>query len=125
MEMKYFRDVIEPKLISGEIVTCCRQVKYELIPSFIYNDTKISAVNYISDFNIKYRDGTDEVIDIKGYAKPMDIVKRSLLLYRYPDINFKWLILSNIDGGWCEYEYVKKQRAIRKREKSNLKGVSK
>ena len=120
--MKYFRDVVEPKLASGEIVSCDKQVKYELVPSFIYKDTKISAINYISDFNIKYQDGTEEVIDIKGYAKPMDIIKRSLLLYRYPNINFKWLVLSNIDGGWCDYEYVKKQRAIRKKVKSKLKG---
>lgn len=121
MEMKYFRDVIEPKMESGEITDCKKQVLYVLLPAFVYKNKRYEAIEYRSDFDIYYADGRIEVIDIKGLAKPLDVAKRKLLLYVYPDIDFKWLVYSGIDGGWCEYDYVKKQRAKRKRFKETLK----
>ena len=42
--------------------------------------------------------------------------------YLYPDITYKWICYSKIDGteengGWCDYEYVQEQRKKRKKEK--------
>lgn len=118
MEMLYLKEVIEPKIESGEITKYERQVTYELLPAFFYKEQKFAAINYKSDFNIYYSDGTLEVIDVKGLAKPLDLIKRKLLLSRYPDINFKWMTRSITDGGWCDYEVVKKARAKRKKLKN-------
>lgn len=117
MEMRYYRDVIEPEMEIGNIIKCERQVKYELVPSFKYRNQTIQPIYYVSDFDITYSDGTKKVIDVKGLAKPIDVIKRKLLLYRYPEIDFAWVTYSKIDGGWRLYEDVKKARAKRKREK--------
>ena len=37
LEMKYYRDVVQPKVNSGEIVKYELQKKYELQPAFKYN----------------------------------------------------------------------------------------
>jgi hypothetical protein len=124
MEMRYYKEIIKPKLESGEIIKYESQVQYELLPAFIYNGQKFEAIHYKSDFNIYYSDGNIEVIDVKGLAKPLDIIKRKLLLYRYPNINFKWVCFSKIDSGWCDYEFVKKARAKRKKEKLKEKKIN-
>lgn len=117
MEMKYVIEVLEPMLKSGEIIKFERQVQYELLPAFDYKEQHYASVNYKSDFNIYYKDGSIFVVDIKGLSKPLDVVKKKMLLSRYPDINFSWIVKSVIDGGWCDYEVVKKARAKRKRAK--------
>ena len=48
-------------------------------------------------------------------------MKRKMFWYKYPDIKYSWICWSKIDGGWCDYDFVKKQRAMRKREKKNKK----
>ena len=117
MEMLYLKEVIEPKIKLGIISRYERQVTYELLPAFTYQGQKFAAVKYKSDFNILYTDGTEEVIDIKGMSKPMDILKRKMLLSRYPKINYKWVTRSIIDGGWVDFDIVKKNRAKRKKNK--------
>lgn len=117
MELDFLKEVIEPQIASGKIIKYERQVVYELLPAFVYKGQKFAAINYKSDFNIHYADGTELVVDIKGLAKPLDIIKRKLLLSRYPNINYIWMIKSVIDGGWCDYEVVKKNRAKRKKLK--------
>ena len=64
-------------------------------------------------------DGRIEVIDIKGMPDSVAKIKRKMFWYIYPDIDYKWICYSKIDGGWCDYEYVKTQRSIRKKEKKN------
>lgn len=120
MELRFLKEVIEPQIESGKIIKYERQVVYELLPAFVYKGQKFAPIHYKSDFNIYYADGTEEVIDVKGLSKSLDIIKRKLLLSRYPDINFHWVTFSKIDGGWCDYEVVKKNRAKRKKLK-NLK----
>ena len=43
--------------------------------------------------------------------------------YRFTldELQNRWMTLSGIDGGWSSYEYVKQQRAIRKRERLKAK----
>jgi hypothetical protein len=117
MEMWYYRDVVVKGIEDGTIVDVKMQVKYELTPEFIHNGNKYNAMNYKSDFNLTYSDGTELVVDVKGLVKPMDICHRKLLLYKYPYLKFIWLTFSNPDGGWCTYEDVKKGRAKRKKER--------
>lgn len=118
MEMRYYRDVLRPKMESGDVVDYKIQKPYELQPGFEHDGKKVRPIVYIADFYIVYKDGTSEVIEIKGMATPLSNLKRKMFWNRYPDIDYKWLIYSEIDGGWCDYEYVKKQRANRKKAKS-------
>lgn len=115
MEMEYYRDIILPQIESGDIVNCDRQVKYELQPSFEYQGKKERAIQYISDFDITYANSSFLVVDIKGMVKAMDIVKRKMFEYRYPDINLVWLGKSNIDGGFVTLDVIKKGRRERKK----------
>lgn len=41
LEMKYYRDVVLPKVNSGEIMKCELQKKYELQPAFKYNGKSV------------------------------------------------------------------------------------
>lgn len=113
LEMKYYKDVIYPKLNSGEIISCEFQKKYELQPSFKHNGTTVRQITYIADFYIVYADGSREVIDVKGMKTPEAQIKRKMMWYVYPDINFKWIAYINKSLGWVEYDEA--QRIKRKR----------
>lgn len=116
--MKFYRDVILPKVQSGDISNVELQVKYELQPKFIHDGKTVAPINYVADFVITYSDGAVEVIDTKGCPNSTALLKRKLFWYVYPEVVYKWICFSKIDGGWVEYEYVKKQRAIRKSNKT-------
>lgn len=121
MEMLFYKDYIIPKIASGEIKDCKRQVKFELQPAFEYNSgkeiVKVRAVDYVADYVITYANESLEIIDIKGFADATALLKRKLFWYKYPDIKYKWLSYSKCDGGWIEYEDLKKARKERKAKK--------
>lgn len=117
LEMRYYRDVLCPLEKSGDIVFCELQKPYELQPEFVHDDKTVQPIRYVADFFVRYNDGREEVIDTKGCPDQTALLKRKLFWYKYPEITYKWICYSKIDGGWCDYEFVKKQRAKRKREK--------
>jgi hypothetical protein len=121
VEMKFYRDVVLPQFKNGEISYFELQKKYELQPKFKSNGENIRAIDYVADFYLEFSDGRVEVVDIKGCPDSIALLKRRLFLYKYPDLPYKWICWSGIDGGWCDYFYVKKQRAVRKKEKSKSK----
>lgn len=118
LEMLYYRDVLCPLEKSGDIVYCELQKPYELQPKFIHDKKTVQPIKYIADFFVRYKDGQEEVIDTKGCPNSIALLKRKLFWYHYPNVTYKWICYSKIDGGWCDYEYVKKQRAIRKKERN-------
>lgn len=117
LEMKYYRDVLCPLVESGDVVRYELQKPYELQPKFIHSGKQVKAITYVADFFIVCKDGKEVVIDTKGCPDSVAFLKRKLFWYHYPDIDYRWICYSKIDGGWCEYEFVKKQRAERKRLK--------
>lgn len=117
MEMKYYRDVVCPAVESGDIVDYELQKPYILQPKFTHNDKNIKAITYVADFYVKYKDGREEVIDVKGCPDTVAKIKRKMFWYVYPDITYLWKTLSKIDGGWCNWEYVDEQRKLRKKAK--------
>lgn len=126
VEMKYYRDVILPLSRSGEIKHFELQKKYILQPKF-HNGTKyVQPIIYVADFYIEYSDGTIEVIDTKGFPDSVAKIKRKMFWYLYPEVTYKWICYSELygnekDGYWCDYEYVERQRRLRKKEKELLK----
>lgn len=121
LEMKYFRDVINIGLKDGSIIDCKRQVKYELQPSFKYQGKTVLAINYVADFVVTYADNSVIVWDAKGLADATAKLKKKLFHFKYPNVDYRWVGFSAIDGGWVEYDVIQKGRTERKKEK-NKKG---
>lgn len=117
LEMKYYRDVVLPGMESGRIKYCELQKPYELQPKFVHDSKTVQSIKYVADFYIEYADGRTEVIDTKGIPDSTAIIKRKMFWYVYPEIKYIWMTYSRIDGGWCDYEYVKQQRNLRKKNK--------
>ena len=120
LEMKYYRDVLCPKVESGEAVRYELQKPYELQPKFKYNGKTVQPIKYVADFFIVYKDGREEVIDTKGFADSIAVLKRKLFLYHYPKIDYKWITWVKKYGGWIEYDTYKKLKS--KEKKQSKKG---
>ena len=118
LEMRYYKEVLLPQVESGEVINYELQKPYELQPKFRHEGKVVQPIKYVADFFIVYKDGHEEVIDTKGCPDNVALMKRKMFWYHYPDVEYRWMCFSKIDGGWCDYEYVKKQRTERKRNKN-------
>lgn len=63
------------------------QPKFNLQPSFKIGVKTYRAIDYLADFSFTWR-GQILVIDAKGMETEIFKIKRKLLLFRYPGINF-------------------------------------
>lgn len=120
LEMKYYRDVLCPLVKSGDVVYFELQKPYELQPKFTHDGKTVQPIRYVADFFIRYKDGTEEVIDTKGCPDSTATLKRKMFWYSYPDTNYKWMTWVKKYGGWLEYEQCKKLRAQDARKKKAL-----
>lgn len=118
LEMKYYRDVLCPKVESGEVTHYELQKCYELQPKFSRNNKPVRAIEYVADFYIEYADGRYEVIDIKGCPDNVAKMKKKMFWYVYPDVNYSWITYIKKYGGWIEYETAQK---LRKEDKKKRK----
>ena len=80
--LKYLKEI-------GEVVDFVLQPTYLLQEGFDLNGKRIRPITYKADFKVIYKDGHEEVIDVKGKLTEEFKIKRKMLLYRYRDINFK------------------------------------
>ena len=82
--------MLKDYLRQGLIANLELQPKYELVKAFAtHSGEKIRALSYIADF--RYLDKqTNRIIveDVKGMKTEVYRIKRKLLLWKYPDINF-------------------------------------
>ena len=117
MEMKYYRDVLCSGLESGEISVVQLQKPYELQPKFVHNGKTVQPIKYVADFYVEYSDGHKEVIDIKGMADSVALLKRKLFWHTFPDIDYRWITYVKKYGGWQDYDVVKQLRRDEKRLK--------
>ena len=122
MEMRYYRDVVLPRVESGEIKYYELQKPYELQPKFTHGDASVRAITYVADFYLEYADGRTEVIDIKGAADSLAKCKRKLFWYKYPAIEYKWITYVRKYGGWCSWDEVNR---LRKKNRKESKGEDK
>ena len=122
MEMRFYRDFCIPKLEDGSVTHVALQVPYELQPKFRHNGFAVQAITYVADFVLTFADGHEQVVDVKGMPDSVAKLKRKLFWYVFPDKDYVWMTYSKIDGGWCTYETVQKNRKQRKKlkkEKAN------
>jgi len=119
MEMKYYRDVLCPLVESGDIVSLELQKPFELQPSFVRNDKTVRPITYIADFVFTYKNGHEVVVDTKGCPDVAAKLKRKMFWYKFPDVDYRWICYSKMDGGWCDYEDVKNRRNRDRLEKKH------
>ncbi len=50
LEMRYYRDVLCPKVESGEVANFALQKSFELQPGFSRNGKKVLPITYVADF---------------------------------------------------------------------------
>lgn len=118
MEMKYYRDVIIPAFEKGIIRRYELQKEYEIQPKYKHLGKTIHAIKYVADFYVEYRDGTIQVIDVKGMPDSVALLKRKLMWYQYPDLDYVWVTYVKKFGGWIEYDEC---QALRRKEKKEKK----
>ena len=88
MESHYYLYLKQLKEM-GEVVDFVLQPTYLLQEGFNLNGKRIRPITYKADFKVIYKDGHEEVIDVKGKLTEEFKIKRKMLLYKYRDINFK------------------------------------
>lgn len=118
LECRFYKEVVVPGIASSTITSFELQKKYILQPAFEHKGKKFLPITYIADFVLTYADGTTEVIDVKGNVDNVFAIKKKMLLFHYPDINFRTVGYSKIDGGWVDRDYILQQRKLRKKEKA-------
>lgn len=99
------------------------QKTYLLLEGYTIEGKKRQSIKFTPDFIVHYADGTARVIDVKGseMAISRDFPLRKKMFecrYQMPLDVVMW---SAIDGGWIEYEALKKARRLRKKNKEPSK----
>ncbi|EKZ4501921.1 DUF1064 domain-containing protein [Listeria monocytogenes] len=69
--------------MSGEVVSFDLQPEFILQDSFVKNGKKYHAIKYRADFLVRYKDGHEELIDIKGMLTKEFRIKQKLFEMRY------------------------------------------
>lgn len=75
--------------MAGKVKDFELQVPFELQPKFKYEGKTIRAIKYVADFVVTYPDGLKVVVDTKGFRTKDYLLKRKMLLYKYPGILFE------------------------------------
>jgi hypothetical protein len=73
----------------GSVTDLELQPEFELVPKFSHPEHgTIRAIKYRADFRYRLH-GKEIVEDVKGHQTEVYRLKKKLLLYRYPDIDFR------------------------------------
>lgn len=125
MEARYYVYLLDEKAY-GNIESFEMQKTYELIPPIKdKNGKKHRATTYIADFVIKYKNGVESVIDIKGKKTEVFKIKEKMLLYFYPEIDFKCIQWDSSQDEWRTIEDIEKDKRKRKKAKTVTKSTAK
>ncbi|MCD2223209.1 DUF1064 domain-containing protein [Listeria cossartiae] len=81
-EAAYYQQLKLLKM-SGEVVSFDLQPEFILQDSFVKNGKKYHAIKYRADFLVRYKDGHEELIDVKGMLTNEFRIKQKLFELRY------------------------------------------
>ncbi len=88
-ERDYYAELLLLKH-AGKIKKIELQPQFLLQPAFVNSQGKKErAIIYKADFKVTYSDGHIEIVDTKGFKMRDYRIKRKMLLFKYPNINFK------------------------------------
>jgi hypothetical protein len=110
LEAEYYRLLLQQQK-EGLITHIVLQPVYLLIPSFKKKGKTIRRAEYIADFLITYKDGSQAVIDVKGMATDVFKLKAKLFNYSYPDLELK--VITKQKGEWIELGTKAKRGKVR------------
>ena len=87
---KEARRYAELKLLQkvGEVLEIELQPAFELQPGYRRNGKYIRPITYKADFRITWKDGRVTVEDVKGYKTEKYQIKKKILLFKYPELDF-------------------------------------
>lgn len=111
-EAKYY-EYLKMRKSKGEILNFELQPKYTLIPTFRKNGKTNRSTTYSPDFLIYHLDGSQELVDVKGFSTQQGELRRKLFDYTFPDLKLTWIARNLKHGdehGWIEYEKLLKIR---------------
>lgn len=118
-ESKYYQALLIRKA-KGEIVNFEMQPKFTLIPGFKKQGKTFKAMTYTPDFLIYHNDGTEELIDVKGFSTQQGELRYKLFNYFYQDKKLTWVARNLKYGdkyGFIDYFELKKVRSKNKKAK--------
>ena len=117
-EFRYYEYLLRKKA-KGEIINFELQPKYTLIPCFKKYGKTHRAVTYTPDFLIYHSDGSEELIDVKGYSTQQGELRKKLFDYLNPGLKLTWVSMSlkYSESSWIEYIELQK---LRKGKKNKL-----
>ena len=116
-EFKYY-DALLKRKAKGEILNFELQPKYTLIPTFKKNSKTYRAITYTPDFRIYHLDGSEELIDVKGFSTQQGELRYKLFNYFYPNEILTWVARNLKYGdkyGFIDYWELKKIRRENKK----------
>ena len=114
-EMLYYQH-LETEVEKKRIAHFDHQVKMVLIDKYQIFMKKVRAAEIVIDFRVFLSDGSVIYQDVKGFPSEKAKLQRKNFEWRY-GVPLQWITHSDIDGGWIDYDELKKRRAKRKREK--------
>lgn len=79
--------VLKRQEMAGTISDLKLQVRFELLPTIKLPGETLRKKGYIADFTYRY-DGKLIVEDVKGFKTPIYSLKKHLLIFNNPGINF-------------------------------------
>ena len=82
-EARYYQQL---KLMerAGEILFFRLQPRYRLLDGFEKHGKKHRPVDYVADFEIHHKDGSIEVVDVKGMQTQVFKIKEKMFNAKYP-----------------------------------------
>lgn len=87
-EAHYYRELLLLKR-AGEVIKIDLQPEFELQSGYRNRDGLwVRPIKYRADFRVTYKSGLVVVVDTKGFRTKDYLLKKKMLLYKYPEIDF-------------------------------------
>lgn len=87
-EAAYYEDLLWQQR-TGAVKSIELQPEFVLQPGYEVAGKKIRPIIYKADFKVTEADGHIYYVDTKGMKTPVYLLKKKMLLYKYPDIDFR------------------------------------
>jgi hypothetical protein len=97
----------------GEIVAFNLQPRFLLQDSFKKDGKHFRKIEYVADFEVIHRDGSVEIVDVKGFETADFKIKRKLFEKKYP---YRLSLVKYVKkyGGWITLDEWKKAKKVKK-----------
>lgn len=70
----------------GTITHLVLQPRFELLPTFKKNGVTHRSIVYVADFDITWKCGKREIVDVKGMKTEVFRIKQKLFEHKFPDL---------------------------------------